>query len=370
MLAEAIFNSSSPSPVHIFLLLFCIFCLYHLHLILNMSDDEEYYEYEEDFLYEDLVPDLVVSIFSAMQTARASVASKPDTDVSSQDDLAASSYYEAALYEDPAIDVEDYFSDWDYYSDDHYDDDPTAERSAERKKRTDLAAAAKRRTKGPSRKTTTIPTKSPLCPDPATFQGVLWKTPALDRDQDVSILYEPETGEKVALLANWREVFKSAQPALDKSKLKRRHVEARLDEADNEMSEDEESGEDFDDEEPDTSDEMSDAESQLSAVDTGDASNTTPDPEPDARVPKLASPPKVVIPVISMASETPATQSPVDPVVPTKGAKRGRKRKAVQQEEAVEEDAKPRAKRIESRKGGGERTDSPAPVRRSGRQKK
>jgi hypothetical protein len=26
-----------------------------------MSDDEEYYEYEEDFMYEDLVPDMVVS---------------------------------------------------------------------------------------------------------------------------------------------------------------------------------------------------------------------------------------------------------------------------------------------------------------------
>lgn len=25
-----------------------------------MSDDEEYYEFEEDFMYEDLVPDMVV----------------------------------------------------------------------------------------------------------------------------------------------------------------------------------------------------------------------------------------------------------------------------------------------------------------------
>ncbi|CAG7982443.1 unnamed protein product [Penicillium olsonii] len=309
----------------------------------SMSDDEEYYEYEEDFMYEDLVPDMV-------------------------DDLAASSYYEAALYEDPGIDVEDYFSDWDYYSDDHYDDDPTAERSAERKKRTDLAATAKRRTKGPSRKTTTIPTKSPLCPDPATFQGVLWKTSALDRDQDVAILYEPDSGEKVALLANWREVFKSAQPALDKSKLKRRPVENRLDEeADNEMSEDESGDRGSDDEdldEPDTSDEVSDGESLPSAVDTGDASNTTPDPEPDARVPKLASPPKVVIPLISMDNDTPST-----PSAPTKGAKRGRKRKAVPQDDSIEE-SEPRSKRIESRKGGGERTDSPAPVRRSARQKK
>ncbi|KAJ5319052.1 hypothetical protein MYU51_013991 [Penicillium brevicompactum] len=309
-----------------------------------MSDDEEYYEYEEDFMYEDLVPDMV-------------------------DDLAASSYYEAALYEDPAYDVEDYFSDWDYYSDDHYDDDPTAETSAERKKRTEHAAAAKRRTKGPSRKTTTVPTKSPLFPDTATFQGVLWKSPALDRDEDVAILYEPDSGEKVALLANWREVFKSSQPALDKSKLKRRRAESESipdEEADNEMSDYEESV---------VSEEMSDGDSLASAEDTGDASNTTPDPEPDARVYKLASPPKVVIPMISMVSadteKSPAKSPAKTPVkTPVKGAKRGRKRKAAVQEETPWENSEPRSKRVESRKGGGERADSSAPVRRSARQKK
>ncbi|CAI7658647.1 unnamed protein product [Penicillium bialowiezense] len=299
-----------------------------------MSDDDEYYEYEEDFMYEDLVPDMV-------------------------DELAASSYYEAALYEDPGYDVEDYFSDWDYYSDDHYDDDPTVEKSTERKKRTELAAVAKRRTKGPSRKTTTFPTKSPLFPDAASFQGVLWKTPALDRDQDVAILYEPDSGEKVALLANWREVFKSSQPALDKSKLKRRRAESPPDEeADNEMSDEEESG---------ASEEMSDGDSLASAVDTGDASTTTPDPEPDARVFKMASPPKVVIPMVSMASVD-SEQSPVK--TPVKGAKRGRKRKAVVQEDTPGEDSEPRSKRVESRKGGSERADSSAPVRRSARQKK
>ena len=29
-----------------------------------MSDDEEYYEFEEEFVYEDLVPDMVVSVKS------------------------------------------------------------------------------------------------------------------------------------------------------------------------------------------------------------------------------------------------------------------------------------------------------------------
>lgn len=336
-----------------------------------MSDDEEYYEYEEDFMYEDLVPDMVVctNLNPCDQPVACAQHKHPTVSYPFQDDLAASSYYEAALYEDPAYDVEDYFSDWDYYSDDHYDDDPTAETSAERKKRTEHAATAKRRTKGPSRKTTTVPTKSPLFPDTATFQGVLWKSPALDRDEDVAILYEPDSGEKVALLANWREVFKSSQPALDKSKLKRRRAESESipdEEADNEMSDYEESV---------VSEEMSDGDSLASAEDTGDASNTTPDPEPDARVYKLASPPKVVIPMISMVSadteKSPAKSPAKTPVkTPVKGAKRGRKRKAAVQEETPGENSEPRSKRVESRKGGGERADSSAPVRRSARQKK
>lgn len=254
-----------------------------------------------------------------------------------QDDLAASSYYEAVLYEDPSFDGNEYFSDWEYYSDDYHDDDPTAEKSTESKKRTDKLAKAKRRTKGSPRTTTTVPTKSPLYPDIATFQGVLWKTPALDRDQDVAILYEPDTGDKVSLLENWREVFKLSQPALDKSKLARRRLDVKPDEADNEL---------LADHQPDSSNDSSDGDSlDTSAVDTGNASNTTPDPETDANPEKTMPSPRVVIPVM-----------------------RGRKRKAVAQEAAPEEDAKPRPKRLESRKGG-ERSVSAAPVRRSARQK-
>lgn len=254
-----------------------------------------------------------------------------------QDDLAASSYYEAALYEDPSIDVEEYFSDWDYYSDDYHDDDATVEQSAERKKRTAIAATAPRRTKTSSRPKGHIaripPTKSPLVPDIASFQGVVWKTPALDRDQDVAILYEPDTGEKVALLENWREVFKSAQPALDRSRLKKRHVVEHkpIDPA---LADDEMFAGDGSDDEPDSEDEMSDVISSdisdVDAGDAGDASNTTPDPDPDSfRSMKLSSPPKVVIPL-----------------------KRGWKRKAVAQKDDIDEDAaSPRPKRVALRKG-------------------
>ncbi|KGO50882.1 hypothetical protein PEX1_048800 [Penicillium expansum] len=298
-----------------------------------MSDDDEYYEFEDEYMYEDLVPDMV-------------------------DDLAASSYYEAALYEDPSIDVEEYFSDWDYYSDDYHDDDATVEQSAERKKRTAIAATAPRRTKASSRQKAHIaripPTKSPLVPDIASFQGVVWKTPALDRDQDVAILYEPDTGEKVALLENWREVFKSAQPALDRSRLKSRHV-VESKPIDPSLADDEMFAGDGTDDESDSEDEMSDVilsdSSAVDAGDTGDASNTTPDPDPDSfRSMKLSSPPKVVIPL-----------------------KRGRKRKAVAQKDDTDEDtASPRPKRVALRKGGGDKATKHAapPVRRSARQKK
>ncbi|KAJ5463004.1 hypothetical protein N7475_007948 [Penicillium sp. IBT 31633x] len=329
-----------------------------------MSDDEEYYEFEDDYAYEDLVPDMVVSIYlqpmcrkiCANIAARAKPSSQTLTKfLLVQDDLAASSYYEAALYEDPGIDVEDYFSDWDYYSDDYYDDDATAEQSAERKKRTKIAATAKRRTEASSRtkhQTAMIPpTKSSVVPDITSFQGVLWKTPALDRDQDVAILYEPDTGDKVALLKNWREVFKTSQPVLDRSRLKRRRSEdfkpVDSPSSDNDLS----VGQSADDE-PDSSDKNSDVFSLgTSGVDTGDASNTTTEQELEpVSSYKFATPPKVVIPL-----------------------KRGRKRKAVaQQDDPAEDTAQPPSKRIESRKGGGAEAKerSAPPVRRSARQKK
>ncbi|CAG7996193.1 unnamed protein product [Penicillium nalgiovense] len=299
-----------------------------------MSDDDEYYEFEDDYMYEDLGPDMV-------------------------DDLAASSHYEAGLYEDPGIDVEDYFSDWDYYSDDYHDDDATVDQSAERKKRTEIAAAAPRRTKTSSRpKSHTAkipPTKSPLVPDIASFQGVVWKTPALDRDQDVAILYEPDTGEKVALLENWREVFKSSQPSLDRSRLKKRHV-VEPKSVDPSLADDEMLAGDGADDQTNSSDEMSDINSPdtsgVDAGDTGDASNTTPDPDPDSvRSLNLSSPPKVVIPL-----------------------KRGSKRKVVAQKDDTDQDTEaPRPKRVALRKDDGDRATkrgAAPPVRRSARQKK
>lgn len=68
-----------------------------------MSDDEYYYdEYDElnEILYDaDAEPDLA-------------------------DDLAAHATYSPIWQDDPSEELRDYFSDWEYYSDDYFDDDP------------------------------------------------------------------------------------------------------------------------------------------------------------------------------------------------------------------------------------------------------
>lgn len=278
-------------------------------------------------------------------------------DLSQQDELAQTSYYEAALYEDPSFDVEDYFSDWEYYSDDYHDDDPTVKTTAPPAQK--KARRAQAQAKGTTNRV--VGQKSAVIPDISSFQGVIWKTPSLDPYQDVAVLFEP-IGNKVALLKDWREVFKSAQPALDKSRLRKRKArdqeEAAEDaEADIEKSfADDEFPCEGDGDQVDSS--MSDVASMDNMSETGDAgeaSNTTPE----------------------------ITQSPkeVPAEVPTSTpAKRGRKRKAeVPADEAAKDNPGTdsprtiRSKRVATKKGDGEGSisgASTAPPRRSTRQKK
>ncbi|KAJ5238839.1 hypothetical protein N7468_003458 [Penicillium chermesinum] len=220
-----------------------------------MSDDEEYYEWEEDYLFEDPVPDLV-------------------------DELAASSYYEAALYDDPAYDFEEYFSDWEYYSDDYYDDDPTVKKSTLRAKSEPTQFS--RGHPGPrvSRK---LPKQtSRLNIDTASFQGVVWRTKNLEKDQDVEVqIYQPGNGDKVALLKNWREIFKSAQPSLNKSRLRKRKARGSLgtNSSDADASDADDGNLQGEGYQMESSDEMSDVLStdHVDSMDAGGASNTTPE---------------------------------------------------------------------------------------------
>lgn len=266
-----------------------------------------------------------------------------------QDELAASSYYEAALYEDPKADVDEYLSDWEYYSDDYHDDDPTVKQS----KRA-FTAPDSHRAKPTTRTNRVSLPRSSLGPDVASFQGVIWRTPSMGDNLDVAVqIYEPGTGDEVALLKNWREIFKSAQPALDKSRLRKRRA------MDTSLMEPEFADDEFpcdDDEEEDSYDGMSDilsTDNTPGKDDTGDASNTTPEPGQSLR----------------------DDQNQVD----SAPEKRGRKRKADVPPEEPNKDnpggdtTRARAKRVASTKGAEKAArsgTSSGPVRRSARQKK
>jgi hypothetical protein len=273
-----------------------------------------------------------------------------------QDELAASSYYEAALYEDPKIDMED-LSDWEYYSDDYYDDDPTVKQNPVAARRGDATRGA-RRTQPSTQTNRDSRPRSSLKPDITSFQGVIWRTPSMGDGLDLAVqIYEPGNGEKVAFLENWREIFKSAQPALDKSRLRKRQTRdtppAEPEFADDEFPCDDDYD---DDDDEDNSDQMSDilsTDNMAEKDDAGDASNTTPE--------LGQSPQEVPMPVDSAP------------------AKRGRKRKAEvpleepNQDNPGGEETRARTKRVASARGAEKaaRSDtSSGPVRRSARQMK
>ncbi|KAJ5263489.1 hypothetical protein N7478_011094 [Penicillium angulare] len=306
-----------------------------------MSDDDEYYEWEDEYLFEDPVPDLV-------------------------DELAQTSYYEAALFDDPNIYTEDYFSDWEYYTDDYYDDDPTVKESSLRAKTEPSPRKNRNKTKV---RRTLPPQHPPLHLDLGSFQGVVWKA-SLEDDPTVAgavQIYEPGQSDKVALLEDWREIFKSAQPALDKSRLRKRHAPVSLSgsvsgisgvqdgDGDEELGDDEGEEEGYEEGEGDSSDAMSDVlslDQTNGSVDAGDVSNTTPELGQSPKDPGFA----VEIPV-----------------------KRGRKRKA---ETPVKKNTKAKASKpsVEEMRSHSKRVarnisksddgGSTGPVRRSARQKK
>ncbi|KAE8377192.1 hypothetical protein BDV26DRAFT_264075 [Aspergillus bertholletiae] len=55
--------------------------------------------------------------------------------------------------------------------------------------------------------------------DITSFQGTVWKTD--HDDSPPRKLYEPGDGEKVALLKNWREVFRSSHPAIGRVRIRK-----------------------------------------------------------------------------------------------------------------------------------------------------
>lgn len=131
--------------------------------------------------------------------------------------------------EDPAYDAMDGYSDWDYYSDDYYDDDPTLLKDKQQ-----LGCPVQRskvkKPNGPQRgkkrkllATSDVPNLSldqgpndKLIAMKPWFKGTVWRSSSPDEKEKE--LYQPGMGDRVALLADWREVFRSSRPHNKNSK--------------------------------------------------------------------------------------------------------------------------------------------------------
>lgn len=135
------------------------------------------------------------------------------------------------------------------------------------------------------------PSKPRLSIDPASFQSVVWKPS--DYGREPVPLHPPGEGEKVALLKNWREVFRNSNPAIGRpARFKlasssfapsrsRNHLAAGRSGVVDDLKQREDSS--------DQTSRVSSLENlrDNDAVDSGDASNTTP--------PKSVSPASVKV---------------------------------------------------------------------------
>ncbi|GKZ22988.1 hypothetical protein AbraIFM66951_001218 [Aspergillus brasiliensis] len=316
-----------------------------------MSDDEDFYdEYDEDIFWVE----------------------EPDPTVA--DDLAATATAtnDLIFYDDPALEAEEFFSDWDDLSDDYYDQDPTAVR---RQRALNALLAQKTLSAGipPTKRNWKHPSKGLF--DVAAFQGVVWKSPA----DDVKIaLHEPGEGEKVALLKNWREVFRNSNPAIGRTRVRkeavgRRGIGAPGDVVDLYGDEDVEADEG---EEADIEDgvevEMSNGQSNGALEDVPAAGGDTDMVETE-NTEGTQDLPDGIKPSDSL--EVPKSKPNGVAAAPAdKPATRGRKRKAEDESDPVPEaTSKTRSKRVATQKVGEAKVPNPAPsgpVRRSARNKK
>jgi hypothetical protein len=122
------------------------------------------------------------------------------------------------MVEDPSLEIVETFSDWEYYSDDYYDDDPSIIKKQGTEGHHVDGPPRKKKRKLSLQQQENIPALS-LGPaivdddssptDAKSFKGVLWRPRASLAKEDIT-LYEPGKGEKVALLSDWREVFKTS----------------------------------------------------------------------------------------------------------------------------------------------------------------
>ncbi|EED17502.1 conserved hypothetical protein [Talaromyces stipitatus ATCC 10500] len=146
-----------------------------------MSDDEFYYDDDDDWYWYE------------------------EDNMGLGDDLAENAIHSPIMVEDPSLETVDTYSDWEYYSDDYYDDDPTITTTHNtngepRRKRQKLSSIGNI----PALELgSSIVDSSSQMAD--SFKGVLWRVPV--KEDEKMELYEPGKEEKVALLSDWRELF-------------------------------------------------------------------------------------------------------------------------------------------------------------------
>jgi hypothetical protein len=147
------------------------------------------------------------------------------------DDLAEHTMPSPVYLEDPAYEMMGGYSDWEYYSDDYYDDDPNLLNNNPQggsppaalkfpNVQTNSHAAQKRGRKRKLADTEDIPNLSLSAPGLAeivqnighNIVGTTWKTEKSDSEK----LYQRGEAKRVALLKDWRNVFRESQPKSDR----------------------------------------------------------------------------------------------------------------------------------------------------------
>ena len=189
-----------------------------------MSDDEEYYD-DDDYFYIDEGP-VADAVGSLTQPSPVHVGSlslaKANTHL--QDDFAEHTMHSPVWQEHPSDDTAEYWSDWDYYSDDYYDQgSPKRKRQrivgegvTETKAKDVKSTQAGKRNRN-LRRTEDIPElslgeslDSDMEESVEAKPTVVWRLKEAHGPVEYPIVTEGK-GETVALLRDWRERFEAVR---------------------------------------------------------------------------------------------------------------------------------------------------------------
>lgn len=144
------------------------------------------------------------------------------------DELASHALHSPLLYAaefEPGYELQEYYSDWEYYSDDYYDDDPSILKSnpidGSPTKRARQSSGQAGGARGRKRKMADRDNDVPPLDDDRRYlrdcmKGTVWAQPVARRDN----VYRAGQNEKVALLKDWRAKFGTASPKKGQGKAK------------------------------------------------------------------------------------------------------------------------------------------------------